>query len=73
MDRPPSPQGSNVIAELDERKALDRLGRSLRNLISGDRLGADIPPPEDAEAEPPAESQAPQPPPQALNPPPGQS
>jgi hypothetical protein len=35
------------MAEVEERKALDRLGRSLRNLINGDRLGAAEPEPEE--------------------------
>ena len=34
------------MAEVDERRALDRLGKSLRNLINGARLGDAEPEPE---------------------------
>ena len=58
------------MAEVDERKALGRLGQALRNLTSGARLGESIPPAED-EAEPDvqAEQAAAPPPPPAISPP----
>jgi hypothetical protein len=58
------------VAELDERKALDRLGRSLRNLINGARPGAGLDDETEPEAAPPAPNEPAQLPAGTAEPPP---
>lgn len=61
------------MAAIDERKALDHLTRSMRNLATGARLGAAEPPPDDGEEPAPGAAQAADAQPESPNPPPPQS
>jgi len=61
------------MAEIDERKALNRLGQAMRNLINGARPGTGLEDEEEAGAPAPGPAQPAETAPQALNPPPGQS